>query len=118
MTDNVLKLPLRANHPLPPRDERDWITSQELVAETSITYRQLDYWCRTHLLHPLEAHTPGSGTVRRFHAEQITWVRALCDLLEAGVSLQTCRQVIDEFATTGRVTVGAITITRTPGDAA
>lgn len=114
MTDNVHYM---AGSALPDRDARDWLTSAELVDESGISWRQLDYWSRTGLLQPIHA-TPGSGHLRRFEKHQLLRARLLVELLAAGISLHTCRQVIDEFAAAGQVTVGSITLTRTGGDAA
>lgn len=108
--------PLRTIHArnLPPREDRDWVTTHELLNEADITYRQADYWTRTRLLTPIEAHTPGSGHLRRYRADQVDRARALAALLDAGVSLITCRLVIDEVLATGTATVGGVTLHLNP----
>jgi len=108
---NVLRLPLGSNQPRPNREDRDWVTGPELCTEAGITYRQLDYWTRTNLLTPLDAVEPGSGHLRRYAEDQVNRTRTLRLLLDAGVSLVTCRQVIDQVVETGQVTVGAVTLT-------
>lgn len=118
MTSNVRHLPWHANDQLPSRDERDWVTSIELIEDAGITYRQADYWTRTALLAPLEAATPGSGHLRRFPEPQIARAVAINHLLAAGVSLVTIRDVIDDFLEHGSVRLGAITITHHPQGAA
>lgn len=118
MTSNVRHLPWNANEQLPTRDTRDWVTSYELVDEAQISYRQLDYWCRTGLLQPLEAATPGSGHLRRFPEHQVTRAATIRDLLTAGVALQIIRQVIDEVTEHHAVRLGAITITHHPKETA
>lgn len=106
--------------PVPPRDERDWVFSTELQAEAAITYRRLDYWTRTGLLQPLhEDITPGTGHVRRYPVDQVERARAIATLLDAGVSLPVCRQVIDDLVATGHATSGQLTFVLTPtGDTA
>ena len=95
---------------LPDRDQRDWITSSELLnAVPNITYRQVDYWCRTGLLTPVDEPTPGTGHVRRFAEDQVTRARVVATLLAAGVQLPTIRLVVDDLAATGRATSGALT---------
>ena len=95
---------------LPPREDRDWITTSELLADTGITYRRADYWVRTGLLTTLDADpTPGTGHVRRFAADQLTRAHAIAALLNAGVSLPVVREVIDDLVTHGRATSGALT---------
>jgi len=89
---------------VPDRTDRDWVTGPELVAEADITYRQADYWTRTGLLTPIDEPTPGSGHLRRYPDDQVDRARALATLLEAGVSLTTCRAVIDEVLATGSAT--------------
>lgn len=111
MTGTVTTLPVE--HRLaPPRDERDWVLSTELITEAGITYRQLDYWSRTGLLTPLTAAAPGSGFVRRFHESQVPRAQTLAALLDAGISLQLCRRVIDDVLTSGHVDLGPFTLTR------
>lgn len=96
--------------PIPDREDRDWLTAPELCIEADITYRQCDYWCRTHLLVPIE-QVIGSGTTRRFATDQVERARVLSDLLAAGISLPTCRQIIDELLATGHTDVGPFTLT-------
>nr|WP_232523700.1 MerR family transcriptional regulator [Nocardioides sp. MAH-18] len=99
----------RIGQPLPPREDRGWVTTSELIDETSVTYRQVDYWLRTGLLATLEDIHPGTGWTRRLPADQIPRARAIHQLLHAGVSLQVIRQIIDDFVTTGRATSEGIT---------
>lgn len=116
ITDNVTYL---SSAHLPPREDRDWVTSQELLEHAGISYRQLDYWCRTSLLTPIGAATPGSGLMRRFTEHQAERAWLIHALLESGMSLQMIRQVIDEIQQTGTVQIGVLTITIQPsGDAA
>lgn len=89
-----------------------WVTSHELCNLTGITYRQVDYWCRTNLLTPIDEEPPGSGRSRRFHTDQIHRGAVLGDLTAIGVSLQVCRQIIDDVVRDGTVTLGGFAITR------
>lgn len=114
MNDNVLPLRIR-NQEVPPREDRDWVTGPELTTEAGITYRQCDYWTRTGLLTVLGDATPGQGNYRRYPADQIARARAIADLLDAGISLQTIRDVIDQLVDEHQVTVGHITFTYQPG---
>jgi DNA-binding transcriptional MerR regulator len=94
------------------RADRDWVTSAELIAESGISYRQCDYWCRTNLLTTLdEDATPGSGHLRRFDEHQVARARHLAGLLAAGFSLQLCRQVIDDLLAHGQFDAGPFTVT-------
>lgn len=123
--------PLFTSFHLPPRAERDWVTSAELVAEAGVTYRRVDYWTRTGLLsalpHPANGsrrlydglvstpETPGSGHLRRYSVDQVARACILRDLLAAGLSLQTCRLIADRIVAGEQVTLGRITLTYSPG---
>lgn len=102
----------------PPRDERDWLLSIELVHEAGISYRQLDYWCRTGLLTP-NNEVPGSGWARGFDADQLHRAQTIRALLDAGLQLQVIRDHLDEFIDSGEAQFGPVTITIHPaGDTA
>ena len=117
--NTVTQLPWHSGRPIPLREDRDWLTSHELTAQAGISFRQLDYWCRTNLLTPLDHANPGSGHLRRFHHTQAHRAHLIRTLLDAGLSLQVIRSSIDEFQTTGTFTTGHLTITiHDPGDAA
>jgi DNA-binding transcriptional MerR regulator len=116
--DNILHLPWRSAAQIPPREDRDWVTSTELVEESGISYRQADYWTRTGLIRPLEAANPGSGCIRRFPEDQITRATTIRDLLVAGIALQIIREVIDQVTEHHAVRLGAITITHHPKETA
>src|SRR5687768_1121897 len=100
---------------LPPREDRTWVTSSELTIDAGITYRQLDYWCRTGLLAPMDDATPGTGWTRRFAEHQVDRAHLLHGLLDAGFSLQSCRQLSDDLPAARRVDVGPFTLTIRPG---
>lgn len=113
---------------IPPRDDRDWVTSGELVNEAGITWRQADYWCRTGLLEaitprttderygdlPVSPETPGSGFPRRFHEDQVIKAYVLRNLVDVGLSLQICRHIIDDFLAHGSIDLGPFTLTTHP----
>lgn len=63
----------------------DLVTSQDLCIHAGITYRQLDYWCRTGLLVPYTDPTPGSGTPRYFEQTAVDLAVTVRRLLEAGL---------------------------------
>lgn len=78
----VLTLP--SHHPdqdIPP----GYITSADLLHRAGITYRQLDYWCRTGYLQPVKA-TPGTGNLRLFPVAQLGLARLASNLLSAGMA--------------------------------
>lgn len=63
-------------------DEVGLCSSIELTGEADITYKQLDYWVRVHLLEPAPGPR-GSGTQRRFHPREIVVARVVGRLSRA-----------------------------------
>lgn len=49
------------------------LTTHELAEHTGLTYRQIDYWCRTDpdLFEPRSEDSMGSGSSRHFDAKHI-----------------------------------------------
>jgi DNA-binding transcriptional MerR regulator len=64
-----------------------------------ITYRQLDYWARTDLIRPSVADASGSGTRRRYSYNDLLELRVIKTLLDAGIKLESVRQVFDYLRT-------------------
>jgi DNA-binding transcriptional MerR regulator len=58
-----------------------------------ISYRQLDYWSRTNLIHAtIEAN--GSGTRRAYAYRDLIELRIVKAMLDAGIYLQAARKVM------------------------
>jgi DNA-binding transcriptional MerR regulator len=66
-----------------------------------ITYRQLDYWARTDLLHPSISEAHGSGSQRRYSYPDLVQLKVIKRLLDSGVSLQAARRAIDCLRSSG-----------------
>ena len=60
-----------------------------------ITYRQLDYWDRKHLVKPSLAAAHGSGTQRSYSYRDLVRLRVVKSLLDAGVKLENARRAIE-----------------------
>ena len=60
-----------------------------------ITYRQLDYWARTHLIRPSITDASGSGSQRRYSYSDLVELKVIKNLLDAGVSLQSARKAVE-----------------------
>lgn len=62
-----------------PAVREPWLSSAEVCHLTGATYRQLDYWDRTHVI---RAAVPaqGSGTRRQWSPDQLRRIRALVAL--------------------------------------
>jgi len=61
---------------------------------TGITYRQLDYWTRTNLIHPSVAEATGSGSQRLYGFRDLVIIKIIKGLLDTGISLQNVRKAL------------------------
>lgn len=62
-----------------------------------ISYRQLDYWARTHLVEPSVRSAAGSGSQRLYSFPDIVLLRIVKRLLDTGISLQNIRIALDQL---------------------
>jgi DNA-binding transcriptional MerR regulator len=85
----------------PGDQDGDWEDDQETAGFSGtkaaqvvgITYRQLDYWARTDLVRPSLVDAAGSGTRRQYSYRDLLELRMIKKLLDAGVRLETVRDV-------------------------
>jgi len=75
-----------------------------------ITYRQLDYWARTHLVTPSIRDASGSGTQRLYSFRDVLVLKIVKQLLETGVSLQNIRTAVDHVRSRGTDDLASITL--------
>ena len=73
----------------------------QVCSIVGITYRQLDYWARTGLLHPSITKARGSGSQRRYSYSDLVQLKVIKRLLDSGVSLQAARRAIDCLRASG-----------------
>jgi DNA-binding transcriptional MerR regulator len=73
----------------------------QVCAIVGITYRQLDYWARTGLLHPSINPARGSGSQRVYSYSDLVQLKVIKRLLDSGVSLQAARRAIDCLRSSG-----------------
>lgn len=60
-----------------------------------VSYRQLDYWCRTGVIEPL-VPARGSGNARRFTPEQVQVVRLVARLSELGAQHEALKRAAEQ----------------------
>jgi len=60
----------------------------------NITYRQLDYWARTDLVKPTSP-AAGSGSRRTYSYKNLLELKAVKNLLDAGIKLESVRNVFE-----------------------
>ncbi len=73
----------------------------QVCSIVGITYRQLDYWARTGLLHPSITQAKGSGSQRVYSYSDLLQLKVIKRLLDAGVSLQAARRAIECLRSSG-----------------
>ncbi len=73
--------------------EDEGFSGKRTAAIVGISYRQLDYWARTDLVRPTLTDASGSGSRRRYSYRDLLELRVVKALLDAGIKLQTVRQV-------------------------
>ncbi|HMC40457.1 MAG TPA: MerR family transcriptional regulator [Acidimicrobiales bacterium] len=73
----------------------------QVCSVVGITYRQLDYWARTGLLHPSISQARGSGSQRVYSYSDLLQLKVIKRLLDSGVSLQAARRAIDCLRSSG-----------------
>lgn len=67
-------------------------TSAEVCRLAGISFRQLDYWDRTHLFSPSVQSAAGSGSRRRYSVDDLEAVKLIAFLVDAGISLSRIRR--------------------------
>jgi DNA-binding transcriptional MerR regulator len=73
----------------------------QVCSIVGITYRQLDYWARTDLLHPSISQAHGSGSQRVYSYSDLVQLKVIKRLLDSGVSLNAARRAIDCLRSSG-----------------
>jgi DNA-binding transcriptional MerR regulator len=62
---------------------------------TGVTYRQLDYWAREHIIEPSIVGASGSGSQRRYSYRDLLVLRLIKKLLDHGLAMPAVRKVLD-----------------------
>lgn len=78
----------------------DLVRLPDVLAATGVTYRQLDYWTRTGLVHPATPALPGSGYARGWHPDEVRVLAVLARLVAGGiaphVSARLARDLVEQ----------------------
>jgi DNA-binding transcriptional MerR regulator len=69
----------------------------QVCSVVGITYRQLDYWARTHLVRPSLADAKGSGSQRLYSYRDLVELKVIKQMLDAGISLQSARKAVESL---------------------
>ena len=75
-----------------------------------ITYRQLDYWTRTDLIHPSVAEATGSGSQRLYGFRDLVLIKIIKGLLDTGISLQNVRKALVQLDQLDATELSGITL--------
>ncbi|HET7523337.1 MAG TPA: MerR family transcriptional regulator [Acidimicrobiales bacterium] len=85
----------------PDQQEATGYRGPQVCSVVGITYRQLDYWARTGLLHPSINEAKGSGSQRVYSYTDLVQLKVIKRLLDAGLSLQAARKAIECLRSSG-----------------
>ena len=67
----------------------------QVCSIVGITYRQLDYWARTGLLHPSISQARGRGSQRVYSYSDLLQLKVIKRLLDGGLKLRQARQAVE-----------------------
>lgn len=84
-------------------DAEPSFNAAQTVALTGITYRMLDYWCRTGYL---RRDMPGSGNYRRFTERDIRVLKLAPRLIAAGFTTPRACAIAAELIDNGHYSAG------------
>ena len=73
-------------------DIKRFYSSKHVCKIIDLTYRQLDYYDRTHFVKPSISNAEGYGSRRMYSFDDLLKLKVIKKLLEAGVSLQKIRK--------------------------
>lgn len=73
-----------------------YFSAKEVVDLSGVTYRQLDYWVRTGVVH-VTIGTVGGSRRRLFSFSDVVEVRAVRTFVASGVRLSTVRRAVDRL---------------------
>ena len=73
-------------------DIKRFYNSKNVCKIIGLTYRQLDYYDRTHFVKPSISNAEGYGSRRMYSFDDLLKLKVIKKLLEAGVSLQKIRK--------------------------
>jgi DNA-binding transcriptional MerR regulator len=94
------------------------ISSMDACEQAGITYRQLDYWCRTGYLGP-EQKRWGSGNPRSFTIRDVALVATAAALHRCGLLIETAFTAASDLlngADVAEVGTAQITVKVSPGE--
>ena len=69
--------------------------SKAVSKVTGLSFRQIDYWDRTHFIKPSVSEASGYGSVRLYSFNDLIQLRVAKTLMDKGVSLQKIRKAIN-----------------------
>jgi DNA-binding transcriptional MerR regulator len=93
------------------RHSRRSFTAQDVCAVAGITYRQLDYWTRTGLVHASGHATTGHGDARWYRDTDVLRICVIAEMLKVGFGLAAIRQDIDTLVDGGVIDTPNVIIT-------
>lgn len=93
------------------RRSRRSFLARDVVAIAGITYRRLDHWTRSGLVHASGHPTTGHGDARWYRDTDVVRIACVAALLNGGVDFADIRRNLDVYIEQGRMERGTVTVT-------
>lgn len=93
------------------RRSRRSFQAADVCAAADITYRQLDHWTRSGIVHASGHPSTGHGDARWYRDTDVLRVCVIAALLQAGLSLTSIREHLNTVLTHGTVSTGLVSVT-------
>ncbi|HJQ00112.1 MAG TPA: MerR family transcriptional regulator [Jatrophihabitans sp.] len=87
------------------RTEEEGIGCAELMARSGLSYRQVDFYCRTGYLRTIGEGHPGNGYARRFSVAEANIAVFIKQLLDTGFTAAAAAALAREHVETGRALI-------------
>jgi len=71
-----------------------YFNSKSVAGITGLSYRQIDYWDRSHLIKPSASEASGRGTSRLYSFNDLVQLKVAKTLIDKGISVQKIRKAL------------------------
>ena len=71
-----------------------YFNSKSVAGITGLSYRQIDYWDRSHLIKPSGSEAAGRGTSRLYSFNDLVQLKVAKTLIDKGISVQKIRKAL------------------------
>ena len=71
-----------------------YFNSKSVAGITGLSYRQIDYWDRSHLIKPSASEASGRGTSRLYSFNDLVQLKVAKTLIDKGITVQKIRKAL------------------------